>query len=116
MRWHLADGRRFEPPAAAFDLIVTNFWLDCFPAADLAVMVPRLVGGLAPCGRWLVGDFALPSGGLVRRADRPRARVAGMYAVFRLTTRIPAGRLADPATGVRQDSKSCARSGGSAGS
>ena len=38
VRWHLADGRRFEPPAAAFDLIVTNFWLDCFPAADLSLI------------------------------------------------------------------------------
>ena len=100
VRWHVADGRSFEPPAAAFDLIVTNFWLDCFPAATLARLIPRLARGLEPGGRWLVGDFAVPSGGPVRRAAA-RAALAGMYAAFCLTTRIPAGRLADPAPALR---------------
>jgi len=100
VRWHVADGRRFEPPPGAFDLIVTNFWLDCFPAAELARLIPRIAAGMAPGGRWLVGDFALPRGGSVRRAAA-RAALAGMYAAFRLTTRIPAGRLADPAPALR---------------
>jgi len=100
VRWYVADGRRIEPPAGAFDLVVTNFWLDCFPAADLARLIPRIAAGLAPGGRWLVGDFALPPDGSVRRAAA-RAALAGMYAAFRLTTRIPAGRLADPAPALR---------------
>ncbi len=94
VRWYVADARRFEPPAPVYDLVVTNFFLDCFPAAELAPLVARLAARLAPGGRWLVGDFALPEGRARRLAAR--AALAGMYAAFRLATRIPAGQLADP--------------------
>lgn len=100
VRWHVEDARRLELQSSAFDLVVTNFWLDCFPAAELERLVPRLAGALAPGGRWLVGDYAMPQGGSVRRAAT-RAALAGMYAAFRLTTRIPAGRLVDPAPLLR---------------
>lgn len=95
VRWHVADARQIAPPAPPYDLVVTNFFLDCFPVADLARLVPRFARCLAPGGRWLVGDFAVPSGGRVRRAAA-RLALAGMYAAFHLTTRIPALRLADP--------------------
>jgi SAM-dependent methyltransferase len=100
VRWHVADARRLDWPAGAYDLIVTNFWLDCFPAAELGRLLPRLAGALEPGGRWLIGDFAVPPGTWVRRAAA-RAALAGMYAAFRLTTRIPAGRLADPGPVLR---------------
>jgi SAM-dependent methyltransferase len=100
VRWHVADARRSDPPAPPYDLVVTNFFLDCFPAAEVARLVPRVAAGLAPGGRWLVGDFAVPAGGPARRAAA-RVALAGMYAAFRLTTRIPAGRLADPGPVLR---------------
>jgi SAM-dependent methyltransferase len=101
VRWHVADARRISFPNPPYDLVVTNFFLDCFPAAELARLVPRLAGGLASGGRWLVGDFAVPGG---RAAGRLAARVtlAGMYAAFHLTTRIPALRLADPGPLLRE--------------
>jgi SAM-dependent methyltransferase len=94
VRWHIADARRFDPPAPPYDLVVTNFFLDCFPAAELELLVVRLAASLAPGGRWLVGDFGLPDGRAARLAAR--AALAGMYGFFRLAARIPAGRLADP--------------------
>ncbi len=99
VHWHVADARRFALSAAPYDLVVTNFFLDCFPAPDLAVLVPRLTAALAPGGRWLVGDFALPAGGPARLAAH--AALAAMYAAFHLTTRIPARRLVDPAPLLR---------------
>jgi SAM-dependent methyltransferase len=99
VRWHVADARRFEPPAEAYDLVVTNFFLDCFPAEELGPLVARIAFGLAPGGRWLLGDFALPEGRGRRLAAR--AALAAMYSFFRLVTRIPAGRLADPAPFLR---------------
>ncbi len=92
--WHVADARAVEFPATGYDLIVTNFFLDCFPAAELAPLVTRLSRSVVPGGRWLVGDFALPSGRFRRAAAR--IALAGMYACFAVGTGIPARRLADP--------------------
>ncbi|HEX4609644.1 MAG TPA: class I SAM-dependent methyltransferase [Urbifossiella sp.] len=94
VRWHVADARQFDPPAGRYDLIVTNFFLDCFPTADLGPLVARLARGLAPAGWWVVGDFAAPVGWAARAAAYPA--LVAMYAFFHLATRIPAYRLVDP--------------------
>ncbi len=94
VRWHVADARRFAPPGPPYDLVVTNFFLDCFPAAELGPLVAGLAESLTPGGRWLVGDFRVPAGRLPGLAAR--AALAAMYAFFRLATRLPAGRLIDP--------------------
>ena len=104
--WHVADARAVEFPVTVYDLLVTNFFLDCFPAAELAPLVARLSRRLAPGGRWLVGDFALPPGRFRRAAAR--IALAGMYAFFAVGTGIPARRLADPipllsAEGLRRE-------------
>jgi SAM-dependent methyltransferase len=99
VRWHVADARRAELPRGPHDLVVTNFVLDCFGPADLAPLVARLAAALAPGGRWLVGDYALPAGGAAR--SLARLTLAGMYAAFALTTRIPARALTDPAPLLR---------------
>ena len=92
--WHVADARHFDPPGPPYDLIVTNFFLDCFDAGELAALVAKLAGQLAPGGRWVVGDFRVPPGRL--RGLLARGALTGMYAFFKLTTRLPAGRLVDP--------------------
>ncbi len=92
--WHVADARHFDPPGPPYDLIVTNFFLDCFEAGELEALVARLAAALAPGGRWVVGDFRVPDGRL--RGLAARLALAGMYAFFKLATRLPAGRLVDP--------------------
>ena len=95
VRFVIADIRTDPLPAAGYDLLVTNFVLDCFPPDQLRAVVGRLAGAAAADARWVVGDFAEPAAGWRRAAAR--LALAGMYAFFRVVTRIPAGRLADPA-------------------
>ncbi|WP_165235703.1 class I SAM-dependent methyltransferase [Aquisphaera insulae] len=92
--WQVADARAVEYPRAEYDLIVTNFFLDCFGPDDLARLIPRVAVALQPGGRWLVGDFRVPPGRLAGAASR--VLLAAMYGFFRLTTRLPASRLVDP--------------------
>ncbi len=94
VRWHAGDARLLPPPGPPYDLIVTNFFLDCFRKPELTLLVRRLAECLVPDGRWLVGDFALPARGV----SRPLAKIAlaAMYLFFDLTTRVPASHLVDP--------------------
>jgi SAM-dependent methyltransferase len=94
VRFRIADARLAAFPPAGYDLVVTNFFLDCFGPRDLEELIPRLAAALEPGGRWVVGDFRLPARGWPRAAGR--AALAAMYAFFRLATRLPARRLVDP--------------------
>jgi SAM-dependent methyltransferase len=95
VRFVCADVRSDSLPDSDYDLVVTNFVLDCFRPAELAAVVSRLASACAPGALWLDGDFRLPAAGWERLAAR--AALAGMYAAFRLVTRMPNGRLTDPA-------------------
>src|SRR5262245_54482955 len=85
----------WQPPRAAFDLIVTHFFLDCFPEP----MLSRVIAGLAMAAqsdaRWLISDFQIPSRGLARW--RAQAVLAMAYTFFQLATRLPARHLSSPA-------------------
>lgn len=95
VRFTLGDARTDPLPASGYDLIVTNFFLDCFCPAELAAVVRRVAAACAPDALWVDGDFRLPVSGWARPVAR--ALLATMYAFFRLTTRLPTGRLTDPA-------------------
>ncbi len=85
----------WQPPAAAFDAIVTHFFLDCFPPDELGAVIHNLARAARPQARWLLSDFALPPAGLARR----RALIVHsmMYAFFRRVTRLRARRWTEPA-------------------
>jgi ubiquinone/menaquinone biosynthesis C-methylase UbiE len=84
----------WQPPAAHFDAIVTNFFLDCFPPEELAVVIGTLARGLRPHARWLNADFAVPARGWARH--RARAVHAMMYAFFRPLAGVRARRVTEP--------------------
>ena len=89
----------WEPPPAAFDLIVTHFFLDCFPEPLLQQVVARLAVAAMPEARWLLADFQIPERGLARL--RARVLLALAYRFFRIATALPARRLVAPDEAIR---------------
>ncbi|MDA0337989.1 MAG: hypothetical protein O2782_22700, partial [bacterium] len=47
-----------QVPAAAYDVVIAQFFLNVFPTSHLQQVLMALGGQLAPCGRLIVGDFA----------------------------------------------------------
>ena len=85
------DLREIDLDGHTFDLIVTNFFLDCFGESDARRVVRQVRARLSVDGRWLWSDFAIPSVGLMKV---PAACVVwGLYRFFRLTTGLEATRL-----------------------
>ncbi|MFO0825927.1 MAG: class I SAM-dependent methyltransferase [Gemmataceae bacterium] len=94
VQFHIGDALHQPFSTASYDLVVTNFFLDCFEQADLDVLLPRLAASLVPRGVWIVGDFRLPNSSWSRFPAR--VALATMYAAFGIVTRLPARRLVDP--------------------
>ncbi|HEY2784322.1 MAG TPA: class I SAM-dependent methyltransferase [Fimbriiglobus sp.] len=92
--FHVADVRRDPLPGQQYDLVVTNFLLDCFPTDELGPVVARLAAATSPGAHWIVGDFTRPRSAWTRPAAE--LVLAGMYFFFRTTTRISGSRLIDP--------------------
>ena len=89
-----ADVLNWTSPDDTYDLIVTNFFLDCFRAEQLEQIIPRLAATTMLDANWLIADFQIPPAGLKR--IRSRLVLWTMYAFFRTMTRIPARKLTAP--------------------
>ncbi|MGE0592269.1 MAG: class I SAM-dependent methyltransferase [Vicinamibacterales bacterium] len=92
--WVHAALPAWRPAPAVYDAIVTCFFLDCFPPAQLACVVDALAASATDRSAWLVVDFAVPARGLARW--RARAMHASMYAFFRAVANLPASVLTPP--------------------
>lgn len=99
VHFHLGDARQWNFPQAHYDLLVANFFLDCFCQPELAQLLERLAIALAPGGKLLVGDFHWPEGRLARAPARLALNL--MYGFFKLFTGISAGKLVDPGPGLQ---------------
>lgn len=91
VRFHQADVLRGSVPAGTYDLIVTNFFLDCLTGDETANLIDRLESTLVPGGFWIVGEFQEPPRGL--RRWHARLWLFAMYRFFRLTTGLRPQRL-----------------------
>jgi hypothetical protein len=60
VKFHQADARTLTLSAAHYDAVITQYFLDCFPAEELAQLVPRIEASLKPDALWLFADFAIP--------------------------------------------------------
>jgi ubiquinone/menaquinone biosynthesis C-methylase UbiE len=89
-----SDIRSWRPPANQFDLLVTNFFLDCFTAGELELIIPSIAGAATSDSQWLIADFNIPKGGLARW--RAKVIVGCLYRFFHLTTGLSAQRLISP--------------------
>lgn len=88
------DALQWSGPENTFDLIVTNFFLDCFRPEQIETLTRNIARLATPHAQWLVTDFCVPAAGWQRW--RARCLLALMYPLFRLTTRLPAHRLTPP--------------------
>ena len=95
-----ADIHEWPAPARQFDLVVTHFFLDCFPADQLPEVVRTLTAAATPEARWLLADFRVPAAGFAKW--RARAILWSLYLFFRQTTRLSASRLTPPDPFLRQ--------------
>jgi ubiquinone/menaquinone biosynthesis C-methylase UbiE len=91
-----------------YDLLVTNFFLDCFDRDALDRLLPFLDRSLTSEATWLYADFCLPE----RPVRRLRARfwLTVMYRFFRLTTDLRARALVDPLPALRELGWVCEKS------
>lgn len=89
-----ADVLLWTPAGRDCDLIITNFFLDCFRAEQLEQIIPRLAAAMTPDANWLIADFQTATTGLKRM--RSRLILWSMYAFFRTMTRLPARKLTAP--------------------
>ena len=89
-----ADLLEWDQPRGRFDLIVTNFFLDCFPADELALVISILGKRATPDAHWLLADFEIATTPLARL--RGRMVVGILYAFFRITTDLKASTLVPP--------------------
>ena len=81
-------------PRGEFDLIVTNFFLDCFRPEQINLIVSRIAANASPGVRWLLADFCEPESGFAKW--RARAILTSMYLFFRVATGLPATKLTPP--------------------
>ena len=67
-----------------YDLVVTNFFLDCLTSDEAQALVEKVTAALKPGGCWIIGEFAKPAGGFGRLHAAVWLRA--MYLFFRVTT------------------------------
>jgi ubiquinone/menaquinone biosynthesis C-methylase UbiE len=91
VRFYVGDIREFEPRGEGYDLIVTHFFLDCFPDPELAIVVASLARWAAPDATWIVSDFRESKGPIGRIWAKGVTRL--LYAAFRLITGLRVTRL-----------------------
>jgi hypothetical protein len=52
------DGTDYEP----YDLVVTHFFLDCLPQAEVELLAKRVYALLSPGALWVISDFRIAQG------------------------------------------------------
>jgi ubiquinone/menaquinone biosynthesis C-methylase UbiE len=90
-----ADALTYSPEkeGVMYDLVVSHFFLDCFTEDQLRQLVSHVNRATYPTAQWIVSDFAIPPGRLLR----PFAKllIRGMYEAFGWMTGLEPRRLPD---------------------
>jgi SAM-dependent methyltransferase len=91
----------WTPLSGGYDLIVTHFFLDCFPVDQLREVVRKLSQAATANAIWLLADFCVPNEGWDRW--RARAWLGAMYRFFHYAAAIDARALVDPSPFMRSE-------------
>lgn len=86
-----ADAQYWRGGGRNYDLVVTNFFLDCFTAPELARLVASVAERTAANAQWLLADFQMPARGW--RRWRAGILLKGMYTFFRAVTGLTASQV-----------------------
>ena len=84
VRFHVSDILEFEPRQKSYDLIVTNFFLDCFSNEEIPLVISHLRRWTRPGAQWIVSEFHEADGMIGRLWTR--AVIRALYAAFRIAT------------------------------
>jgi SAM-dependent methyltransferase len=79
------------PPS--HDLVITHFFLDCLTTGEVRSLAAAILPSLVPEARWVVSEFAIPSGGFGRFVAAPL--VWALYRAFGFLTGLGVRRLPD---------------------
>jgi ubiquinone/menaquinone biosynthesis C-methylase UbiE len=93
VRFHHADARTVPFECGSYDLVVTNFFLDCFNQSDAEALVKRIACAARSDARWLVSEFRQGTHGW--RAAWAQACLWTLYLFFRIATGLDTNRLVD---------------------
>ena len=94
VNFQCADLRDWRVETAGFDLVITNFFLDCFTSSELPRVIANLNAAASIQSRWMVTDFCVPPSGW--RRLRARLVLALAYGFFKAATGISAGQIVSP--------------------
>lgn len=95
-----ADVLDWTPGDGNYDLVSTNFFLDCFRADQIQQLVTQVTSLTRPNANWLSADFQNAATGWQRL--RSRIILWSMYRFFRVATRLPAQQLVTPDSFLEQ--------------
>lgn len=90
-RFIATEAKSFSFPNSVYDIVVGQYFLDCFNTNDANKLLVKISRTLKPDGKLIYTDFSIP--------QKPPARWAGktivsfLYQFFRLTTDIESNQL-----------------------
>lgn len=99
------DINSWQPSDRCYDLVVTHFFLDCFPRDEVEQIVSKLSRVATNNAVWLLADFTVPQAKLARW--HAKIWLGAMYLFFRLVAGIKAKRLVDPTPYLKANGFSC---------
>ncbi len=96
-----SDALAFNPEGAAYDLVISHFFLDCLSEGELATLLAHLKPHFATETTWLVSEFAIPIS--QPAATLARLLVATLYSAFGFLTGLKTRRLPEYASHLHQN-------------
>ena len=93
VQWMQGDARNISFPNDQYDLIVTNFFLDCFSSDDVQALARRIRAAATPGARWIISEFRQPTKGW--QAWHAKLWLRAMYLFFSAATRLKTRQLPD---------------------
>jgi ubiquinone/menaquinone biosynthesis C-methylase UbiE len=93
MRADVLEGKNIWT-AEPYDLVVTNFFLDCFRPEQIENIISKISSAMTAEANWLLADFQMAGEGFKKL--RSKMILWLMYRFFRAATRLPARQWTSP--------------------